>query len=95
MKDLTERVMTHIGYDNAAFNIEYFWDEVQNRVWLLEINTRISQSHCDLFEKVDGISNQQVSRPGAGPAPGMPYRQGRIPDRGAVLLSRCSSSMRG
>ncbi|MDI4639089.1 MULTISPECIES: ATP-grasp domain-containing protein [Halomonadaceae] len=80
MKDLTERVMTHIGYDNAAFNIEYFWDEVQNRVWLLEINTRISQSHCDLFEKVDGISNQQVSLDlGLGRRPAMPYRQGEFP----------------
>ncbi|WP_458524495.1 ATP-grasp domain-containing protein [Onishia taeanensis] len=80
MKDLTERVMTHIGYDNAAFNIEYFWDEVQGRVWLLEINTRISQSHCDLFEKVDGIGNQQVSLDlGLGRRPAMPSRQGAFP----------------
>ena len=61
MRELTKTIMTYIGYDNAAFNIEYFWDEMQNRIWLLEINTRISQSHCDLFEKVDGVSNQQVT----------------------------------
>ncbi|WP_192036086.1 ATP-grasp domain-containing protein [Halomonas sp. YLGW01] len=80
MKELTTRVMTHIGYDNAAFNIEYFWDQVQDRVWLLEINTRISQSHCDLFEKVDGISNQQVSLDlGLGRRPAMPSRQGDFP----------------
>ncbi|SDM12164.1 ATP-grasp domain-containing protein [Modicisalibacter muralis] len=77
MRELSATVMAHIGYDNAAFNIEYFWDEVQNRIWLLEINTRISQSHCDLFEKVDGVSHQQVTVDLAlGQPPDMPSRQG-------------------
>ncbi|WP_373190701.1 acetyl-CoA carboxylase biotin carboxylase subunit family protein [Halomonas sp.] len=80
MVELTDRIMTHIGYDNAAFNIEYFWDEVQGRIWLLEINTRISQSHCDLFEKVDGVSNQQVTIDlGLGRRPDMPHREGAFP----------------
>src|SRR6056297_3841299 len=59
MNEITRTVMSHIGYDNAGFNIEYYWDEVQNKIWLLEINTRIAQSHCDLFEMVDGVSHQQ------------------------------------
>jgi hypothetical protein len=80
MVELTRTVMTHIGYNNAAFNIEYFWDEVQERIWLLEINTRISQSHCDLFEKVDGVSHQQVTIDLAlGQRPDMPSRQGAYP----------------
>ncbi|MGM0694345.1 MAG: ATP-grasp domain-containing protein [Pseudomonadota bacterium] len=80
MVELTRTVMTHIGYDNAAFNVEYFWDEVQGRIWLLEINTRISQSHCDLFEKVDGISHQQVTIDlGLGHRPDMPHREGAFP----------------
>jgi len=79
MRELTDTIMTHIGYDNAAFNIEYFWDEVQNRIWLLEINTRISQSHCDLFEKVDGVSNQQVTVDLVlGKLPDMPSRHGEF-----------------
>ncbi|WP_022728912.1 ATP-grasp domain-containing protein [Fodinicurvata sediminis] len=77
MGELTKKVMSHVGYDNSAFNIEFFWDEVQDRIWLLEINTRISQSHCDLFEKVDGISNQQVTVDlGLGQRPDMPSREG-------------------
>jgi len=77
MQALTRQIMAHIGYDNAAFNIEYFWDEVQDRIWLLEINTRVAQSHCDLFEKVDGISHQQVTVDLAlGQRPDMPYREG-------------------
>jgi biotin carboxylase len=80
MVELTDTIMSHIGYDNAAFNVEYFWDEVQGRIWLLEINTRISQSHCDLFEKVDGVSNQQVTIDlGLGRRPDMPHRQGEFP----------------
>ncbi|HMB20339.1 MAG TPA: hypothetical protein VKQ10_04655, partial [Spirochaetota bacterium] len=38
-----------------------FWDMETNRIWLLEINPRISESHCDLFEKVDGSSSHQVA----------------------------------
>jgi len=77
MYDITRKIMGHIGYDNAAFNIEFFWDELQDRIWLLEINTRVSQSHCDLFESVDGVSHQQVTVDlGLGRKPDMPEREG-------------------
>lgn len=79
MWEISRRVMTHIGYDNAGFNIEFFWDEVENRIWLLEINTRIAQSHCDLFELVDGVSHQQVTVDlGLGRRPDMPRSQGTM-----------------
>ncbi|MDZ7748970.1 MAG: hypothetical protein U5K43_09085 [Halofilum sp. (in: g-proteobacteria)] len=72
--------MSHVGYDNSAFNIEYFWDEQLDKVWLLEINTRISQSHSDIFEKVDGVSNQQVTVDLAlGRKPDMPSGEGQYP----------------
>ncbi|MDZ7706715.1 MAG: ATP-grasp domain-containing protein [Trueperaceae bacterium] len=77
MRELARRVMTHVGYDDAAFNIEFFWDEVQDHVWLLEINTRIAKDHCDLFEQVDGLSHQQVTVDlGLGRRPAMPHREG-------------------
>ncbi|KRS10875.1 ATP-grasp enzyme, D-alanine-D-alanine ligase [Roseovarius atlanticus] len=77
MAEITKKVMKHIGYDNAGFNIEYYWDEVQNQIWLLEINTRIAQSHCDLFEMVDGVSHQQVTVDlGLGRKPDMPQGEG-------------------
>jgi acetyl/propionyl-CoA carboxylase alpha subunit len=79
MNELTGRIMSPVGYDNAAFNIDFFWDEALDKVWLLEINTRISQSHCDLFEKVDGVSNQQVTIDLAlGRRPDMPSREGQF-----------------
>ncbi|KAA9009343.1 ATP-grasp domain-containing protein [Histidinibacterium aquaticum] len=77
MNEITRTIMSHIGYDNAGFNIEYYWDEVQNKIWLLEINTRIAQSHCDLFEMVDGCSHQQVTIDlGLGRKPDMPKGEG-------------------
>ena len=77
MYQITQTIMRHIGYDNAGFNIEYYWDEVQDKIWLLEINTRIAQSHCDLFEMVDGVSHQQVTIDlGLGRSPDMPKGEG-------------------
>ena len=77
---ITERIMKYVGYDNSSFNIEYFWDEQIDKVWLLEINTRISQSHSNIFEKVDGVSNQQLTIDLAlGRKPDMPQGEGEFP----------------
>lgn len=66
--------------DCSTFNVELFYDASQERIWLLEINPRLSQSHCELFEKVDGISHQQVAVDLAlGRAPRMPHRRGEYP----------------
>ena len=58
---LTARAITGVGIDQTAFNAEFFWDRRRDHLSLLEINPRISASHCELFEKVDGRSHQQVA----------------------------------
>ncbi len=79
MTAITEKVLVHMGYDNHPFNIEFFWDQSSDKIWLLEINTRISQSHSDLFEKVDGVSNHQITvELGLGRDPAFPYRKGEF-----------------
>ncbi len=60
MREAAIRVMSAIGFDNGAFNIEFFYDQRRDRIGLLEINPRTSQSHTDLFEHVDGVSNLEV-----------------------------------
>ena len=78
MIKVTERFLTHIGFDNGPFNIEYYWEKESDHIWLLEINTRISKSHCPLFRNVDGISHHQVMLALAlGKQPVFPHRQGR------------------
>ena len=75
--EITRKIIKYIGYDNGAFNIEFFYDKRTNRIWLLEINPRISQSHSDLFFKVDGAPNQKVIiELATGHAPELPHRQG-------------------
>ncbi|GAB2484024.1 ATP-grasp domain-containing protein [Promicromonospora xylanilytica] len=79
MVDTAERFMRHIGYDDGAFNIEYMWDREKDVLRLIEVNTRISQSHTELFLKVDGTSNHEVAIGVAlGEALEMPRRQGRF-----------------
>lgn len=57
MADVSRRVITGVGLTNSTFNIEYFWDPATERLNLLEVNTRHSQSHAPLFQLVDGRPN--------------------------------------
>ncbi len=87
MADAAARVVRHLGLDDSAFNVEFYYERRRDRIWLLEINPRISQSHCDLFEKVDGVSHQQVVLDlTLGRRPAMPRRQGRFRVAGKFFL---------
>lgn len=61
MEDVTRKVIGQIGYLDTPFNIEFFYNPETDHLHLLEINSRISQSHSDLFLKVDGQPNQQIA----------------------------------
>lgn len=60
MADITRRIITQVGLDNYPFNIEYFYDQTADEVYLVEINSRVSQAHTDIFEKVHGTSHLSV-----------------------------------
>lgn len=75
----TERFLRHIGFDDGCFNAEYMWDSETGKLWMVEVNTRISQAHSDLFAKVDGVSNHKAAIDVAlGREPSMPHRQGKF-----------------
>lgn len=77
MIENTEAHLRHIGFDNGCFNAEYMWDEDTDTLWLVEVNTRISQSHSDLFAKVDGMSNHEIALNVAmGVPPSLPSHSG-------------------
>ncbi|MFW5988782.1 MAG: ATP-grasp domain-containing protein, partial [Desulfosudaceae bacterium] len=87
MSKISEKIMTHIGFDQSAFNLEFFWDEKEDQIWFLEINTRIPQSHSDLFMKVDGASNHQVMLDVAlDRDPRFPKREGKFKVAGKFFL---------
>ncbi|MDI5987116.1 hypothetical protein QLQ85_20215 [Halomonas sp. M4R5S39] len=78
MLAITRRVIAQIGYDAAPFNIEFYHDTQSDRLWVLEINSRISRSHAALFQLVDGAPQFQVMVDVAlGVEPRMPHREGR------------------
>ncbi len=79
MAATTRRVMPHVGLANTPFNVEYFYDPRRDDYWLLEINPRISKSHCPLFQMVTGASHQEVMLEVAlGERPDYPRREGRF-----------------
>lgn len=70
--------LAHIGFDNGCFNVEFMWDQRRDKLQLIEVNTRISQSHLDMFYKVDGVTNHQVAiNVALGQRPAMPQRKGK------------------
>ncbi|GGL17293.1 ATP-grasp domain-containing protein [Nocardia jinanensis] len=89
MIDVTERYLRHTGYDNGCFNSEFMWDAETGKLWLIEVNTRISQSHSDLFAKVDGCSNHAVAIDVAlGIPPRMPHRKGEFAVAAQCMVPR-------
>lgn len=61
MASAAQQVMRRVGYDNGAFNIEFFYDEDADQVWILEINARISGAHSPIFEMVEGTPHNEVA----------------------------------
>jgi hypothetical protein len=87
------RTVEALGLDNSAWNVECFWDEGADQVWLLEVNSRLSESHTYLFSKVDGVSNQSVMLDLAlDRTPSMPRRQGDYACAGKFFVRRADDA---
>lgn len=87
--DATKTLMRGMGYDNGCFNVEYFWDRDTDEMRIVEVNTRISQSHSNLMFKVDGMSNYEVAiHVGLGDKPGFEHGGGQFRIAAKFLLRR-------
>lgn len=87
MRDATSRLLKQVGYDNAPFNSEFFYDEETDRISMLEVNTRLSKSHAAQFRNVDGRANFQVGLDLAlGKAPDFPQGEGDWPLSAKMML---------
>lgn len=79
MIDASERYLAQVGFDDGCFNAEFLWDPELDQLRIVEVNTRMSQSHSDLFAKVDGLSNHAVALDVAmGVPPRTTARRGRF-----------------
>ncbi|WP_404361783.1 acetyl-CoA carboxylase biotin carboxylase subunit family protein [Marinobacter sp.] len=84
---MAEKVLRQIGFDNGCFNMEFFWDEDSDDLWIIEINPRISQSHCYQFEMVDGMSNHEIAvHVALGDSPQFQHRSGPYRHAAKFLL---------
>ncbi|MBC3192315.1 ATP-grasp domain-containing protein [Pseudonocardia sp. C8] len=77
MASVTERIVHRVGLDHTTLNVEFFWDPDTDRLTVLEVNPRHSQSHAELFADVDGAANHlAMVRLALGEEPDMPRGQG-------------------
>lgn len=77
-EEVCRKVLQQVGFDNGCYNLEFLWNESRDKLWLIEVNTRMSQSHSELFRKVDGMSNHEVAVSVAlGHPPHLPHQRGR------------------
>ena len=89
MAEATRKVIAGVGLDHSTFNVEYFWNPDTQKLNLLEINARHSQSHDRLFELVDGRPNHAAMLDLAlGRKPTMPNRQGPFQAAATWFLRR-------
>lgn len=89
MMAAAKRVMKRLDYADAPFNMEFYWNGKTDAIALLEINGRISRSHCPLFWMVDGRSHQEVMIDVAlGRRPAFPHRQGKHRVAAKFMLRR-------
>lgn len=77
VRRFTTMFLERVGFDNGCFNSEFMWNPRSDELRMIEVNTRISQSHSELFIKVDGVSNHEVALDVAlGSQPSMPAGEG-------------------
>ncbi len=79
MADISARFLSRIGFDNAVFNAEFFYDRGGTGLKLIEVNGRFSPQFSDMFAKVDGTSTLEIMLELAtGQAPCFTPRAGRF-----------------
>lgn len=92
--ELSTRVVQAIGLERTTFNIEFFWNPDTDAVQLLEINSRHSQSHADLFAHVDGFSNHEILiNLALDRRPELPRGRGHFPLAATCFLRRFSDGL--
>lgn len=55
MARIAERCVRRIGLDGTFFDIEFFYREGDDSIWIIEINGRMSSQFAPLYQMIDGI----------------------------------------
>lgn len=60
MIEITKQVIMRSGLNNTLFNVECIYNPEMNRVYIIEINPRITSQFAGLFERVDGFNTYEI-----------------------------------
>ncbi len=55
MGRIAERVIRHIGLDRTFFNIEFFYRQEDDSIWIIEINGRMASQFAPLYRMLHGV----------------------------------------
>ncbi|TNF62970.1 MAG: ATP-grasp domain-containing protein [Burkholderiales bacterium] len=53
--EVARRFLTAVGFTNGLFNMEFFYDEAQDRLSVIEFNPRMASQYSDLYLRVLGV----------------------------------------
>jgi hypothetical protein len=59
--DVAQRFLAAVGFDHGLFNMEFFHDDVTDRLTIIEFNPRLASQFSDLYQRVDGIDLHRVA----------------------------------
>jgi biotin carboxylase len=94
MFQIAAKVMRRMEFDCCQFNIEFMYDTDTDRIWIIEINPRMSSQFADLFEKVDGTNSYTVMLDLAlGREPHVTKREGRYRMAASCVLRTFQNQM--
>ena len=61
MADIAARTVAALNLEATLFNIEMIYDEVNDRIGIIEVNPRLCGQFADLYQKVDGTNGYEVA----------------------------------
>lgn len=88
--DVARRFLSAVGFTHGLFNMEFFYDEAQDRLSVIEFNPRMASQYSDLYLRVLGVDLHAIglalshgqdpaslprAAPQAGAAASFVYRQ--------------------
>ncbi len=88
MARIAERCIRGIGLDRTFFDIEFFYREADDSIWIIEVNGRMSSQFAPLYRMVNGIDLYAMQLDMAlGKDPGIRNVWGPERNRGRVAAS--------
>ncbi len=57
---VAQTLLSGAGFDNACFNMEFFYDTTTQRLTVIEFNPRLGSQLADLYQRVQGINIFQL-----------------------------------